>query len=542
MEQSTDRGIIEDCAIGVYNFLLKNRLIFLTGFIATIVSHGMMIFNKISLNDDPGYFFNFGSAYVSGRYGLGITWKIYRMLTGMSTYSLPVFNATIGFLLLTLMSVLLIEFLNIRKSINKVIITVFLISSPSVAGLLGYNFTFPIYCVAYICAVYGVCLICRTGFWSKLIGILFVSYSISIYQAALSMSIALLFLKFLYELLNDENISYTRWVARSICRLCMLVVGLVTYLLGNKIILGYLGESMIAYQGLNTMTKLSVETYMGRILTIYKLLYSGFDESVIETTVDYGILYFMPKSTNLFLGNLDTMYKIVLIYIVIVSGIAIVNMFKSSKIRALLLCLLMLVSPLMVYSIYILAEPKYVYTLMVYAGVMFLFIPIVFVESKRVFVSNSNRLLVKLRKSLSVLLVVICVGFIRIDNIAYLKAQIFQTQAISYYTTLIGRIKGIEGYRDDMRVAYIKTGNGEVKDRSVTVFSEFESICLFPYYSRSYILEHPAHEVFMKLWCAFNPVRADANLYRDREEVKRMPTYPNDGSIKIIDDTVVVKF
>lgn len=44
---------------------------------------------------------------------------------------------------------------------------------------------------------------------------------------------------------------------------------------------------------------------------------------------------------------------------------------------------------------------------------------------------------------------------IRYSNILYLKADVMQTQMISYYTTLITRIESIEGYTEDAQVVYI---------------------------------------------------------------------------------------
>lgn len=46
----------------------------------------------------------------------------------------------------------------------------------------------------------------------------------------------------------------------------------------------------------------------------------------------------------------------------------------------------------------------------------------------------------------------------------------------------------------------------------------------------------------MKLWCGFEPQTLDASDYMQMEEVLRMPSYPDTGSIKMMDDVMVVKF
>ncbi len=47
---------------------------------------------------------------------------------------------------------------------------------------------------------------------------------------------------------------------------------------------------------------------------------------------------------------------------------------------------------------------------------------------------------------------------------------------------------------------------------------------------------------FMRQWTGFSPVIADAVPYYENEEVLAMPSYPDKGSIKVIDDVIVVKF
>lgn len=44
------------------------------------------------------------------------------------------------------------------------------------------------------------------------------------------------------------------------------------------------------------------------------------------------------------------------------------------------------------------------------------------------------------------------------------------------------------------------------------------------------------------MWCGFNPEIVDEEAYADLPEVQAMPHYPEAGSIRIIGDTVVVKF
>lgn len=46
----------------------------------------------------------------------------------------------------------------------------------------------------------------------------------------------------------------------------------------------------------------------------------------------------------------------------------------------------------------------------------------------------------------------------------------------------------------------------------------------------------------MKLWCGFSPIMKDAAEYEQLPEVEEMPGYPDAGSIKIVEDVLVIKF
>ncbi|MDE5854548.1 MAG: hypothetical protein K2H19_05745 [Ruminococcus sp.] len=140
-------------------------------------------------------------------------------------------------------------------------------------------------------------------------------------------------------------------------------------------------------------------------------------------------------------------------------------------------------------------------------------------------------------------------SYCRYANINYLKAEYQQQRMISYFTVLITQIKSVDGYRDEIPVCYINPNNK--KDATLKELSNFE---LF-YTSPNYGIEEGVNGMngnrktggdvwcyFMNDWCAFGPEVVDEEDFVDLPEVIDMPYYPDDGSIKIINDTVVVKF
>ena len=128
---------------------------------------------------------------------------------------------------------------------------------------------------------------------------------------------------------------------------------------------------------------------------------------------------------------------------------------------------------------------------------------------------------------------------IYISNAAYLRADMQQQQAISDLTVLTAKIKTLDGYTDNMKVCFVMEGK---RDKTRTTNKEFENITFMPYTN-----VYPYHNQrnvanFLEHWCGFAPTYVSQKQFKDREEVKAMPSYPDDGSIKIIDDTVVIKW
>ena len=152
---------------------------------------------------------------------------------------------------------------------------------------------------------------------------------------------------------------------------------------------------------------------------------------------------------------------------------------------------------------------------------------------------NRGRVAAVFRKAVAVVLLVMVVGNIYFDNTCYLKAEMEQQQAISSMTVLVSRIKSVEGYKDTLPVCFVFTGK---QDKTMPAGDDFFDVDLvsfdkiIPHHNRRNlrnILEH---------WCAFKPKYVNQKNFKNLDEVKAMPDYPDDGSIRIIDDTVVIKW
>ena len=124
-------------------------------------------------------------------------------------------------------------------------------------------------------------------------------------------------------------------------------------------------------------------------------------------------------------------------------------------------------------------------------------------------------------------------------NRGYLGAEFNRQETISWMTTLITQIKSIDGFDENMRIAYIGAAEDTTFYRSKVALSKEER-----FYGGDLRKDYVWKD-YMKKWCGFNMTEVDGETYNElnnMECVKQMPNYPAVGSIEVVGDIVVVKF
>ena len=90
-----------------------------------------------------------------------------------------------------------------------------------------------------------------------------------------------------------------------------------------------------------------------------------------------------------------------------------------------------------------------------------------------------------------------------------------------------------------MPVAYINFYDKQ--DNTLKINAELDGVNIIPYHDTNAMINNFAAISFFENCCGFSPNLEYGN-YQSLPEVQEMPCYPDAGSIKIIDNVVVVKF
>ena len=401
-------------------------------------------------------------------------------------------------------------------------ITGVIVSSPVITGTFGYMFTAPYYMIAFLLAVSGVWIANKKNKCSFLIGILLMACSIGIYQAFIPVMMSLALLCFIRKLVTEISDNPKELILSGIYLAGAVISSVLLYFLINKCMLAYKGLNLKSYKGINNMAKEQFSVYLSRIPTAY---YRFFSTQNIE------------NFTSMFPFRLRHVYILILLFTAILSLYLIIKTFKESIFRGILLTLSVLMLPFTFNFIFIMCDSKVVYTLMLYGQLMlfvyFVWLINIFEFSKL----NVTRIVYSFG---TIVLLFVSFSYCRYANINYLKTEFQQQRMISYFTTLIAKIKSVEGYQDELPVCYINSRKKE--DLTIQELSRFELFYVPPDLGMKEDINHDAWTMFMNSWCAFSPETVDEGDFVDLPEVIDMPYYPDDGSIKIINDTVVVKF
>lgn len=491
---------------------------FISAIISGVLAHGLALFNKYSFHDDTYSMFTVGATFTSGRYMLYEISNFIQTKTG-GLFSTPLYEGMITIVFIACGSVLLVSLLKIQSKILCSLMAGFMVCFPVVAGMLGFMFTGCYYSCAVFFTILGAYLICRYKKWfSVVIGVILIGNSIGIYQAYIPIFLSVFFLHYILE--NFEmggTLDNNKKLILHIPYYAIASIGSIgAYFFANNYELKKYGQSLSNYKGIDKMGQMTVEQFFDRV----KLAYSRF---------------LFPKQ-DLFPKITYKLYVAIVLLCLVLTAILVFIQIKKNVISALLIIASTAFLPLGINFAYIMInDEQSVGTLQSYGYVM---VVIWFV----LLLSRLEREKLPLNQYINiagaVLILFMSFMYVRLDNVVYLKAEILKQRSLAYYTELVTQIKSTEGYEDNLPVAYIK--NGDLNDATIQEIPVWDFFYVHPYCDVSYNINYAWHG-YITYWLGFRPEEVDSTPFETMEEVLTMPTYPDSGSIRIIDGTVVVK-
>lgn len=508
----------------ILDWLKEYKFTLFISFVLAFFAHSMAIFNKFTVHDESVALCSVGATYTSGRWALGILQSIICILFGYPT-SIQVINVMFSILFIAISAIMIQKLFCIKKKSLIIILCSILVCNPVVATLFLYMFTAPYYMFGLMLSVSACCLVCKVKKWyTFIIATMLQMFSIGIYQSFIPFMLSLILFYYIVEIysINSTKGCVLSIITKAIYYLAFVICCVVGYFIITKLFLALFNIQLTDYMSINNMGQESISTYVSRVLEAYLLFFNPkfyYEKALLPATFR------------------SIVYYTLIVFILILIGVLLYKGFKKSIRQGIFLLIVVLFIPLAINFIGVMADKEAIHTLTLYSINALFLLPIVLLNT----LDLDIKIKIPFSMVLCALLVYISARNIYYDNQIYLKMELIQNRLMSNYTTLITRIKYTSGYTDEMPVSFIDIENLEDKSLKDTDEVDIDGLSV-DLYTHELMLEEYNYKKQISIYTGFTPEYKDSSLFENNLEVQNMPSYPDDGSIQIIDGTVVVKF
>jgi len=312
---------------------------------------------------------------------------------------------------------------------------------------------------------------------------------------------------------------FTELVKRGFFYCLILVIGLVMYFLCLKLSLILYGTQLSDYNGVNSMGKISPAQLPQLLkLTVYNVC-------------------MLPLDNYCGLAGMK-LIRICYILVGIVTGMALLFVLMRHVKKPLLIALSIVLCgllPVAINFIQIMCPDGWVYTLMVYPFVLIVCVPMVIVEA----MEGRDRWKKLTENLLAIVLALLSVCYAYETNVVY-SAQYYENRQVeNYLSTMIAQVRMTEGFDAEKEWAFI----GQIEDPLLRSGWDYE-MRYGGSESAEELLNRPTRWYWFQVYCGYWIPSADETTVAQlsqTDEVRQMPCWPEQGSIKVIGDTVVIK-
>ncbi len=500
------------------------RRTLLASWITAAAAYGYGMTNNIANYDSVYNVTAFTGGEVSGRWALSLLSRAARRLHIGA--SVPFFNILISVLLLSLAAVLICEVLGLRSGRSWVLTGVVTLSFPAVASMTFFSYTMPYYALAVL-LIAGATLLTRRlpKPLCFLVYSLLLAFAVGIYQAFYPFAVMLAVLAMTADCLDPET-GPGPLLGKGLLYIAAICLSYLWYRLGLKAVLLVLGQKLTGYQGIDQMGKLELRT----LPAILGQMYRHF--------------FLLPGHDYLSLTG-EPISRICVLLLFLLSVLLLVLGWREKNPWKIVgtVFLLGLALPVSSNLILLMVPDGTTYTLMALGLLSLFLLPILLWDRLSIPRAGLRRVL---GGALAAVLLLSSLEYVYLSNGCYRVLEWHNIQTENYYVTLMTRVKAAEGYDDSFPVLY---AGKVIADES---YADPWKETVFNYGGlRQFDSEDPCNNGFNEfsrdrfvrsyLGYTVRPLRAEEQK-RFASVLAEMSTYPSDGSIRVVDGTVLIKF
>jgi len=461
----------------------------------------------------------FGTGTSSGRWFLNIlgNW----LTRNFGDYNLPLIKGFIFIVLIALSAGFLVSIFKITNRTHAILIGLAFISFPTATSTLLFMFTAPYYGFGVLLAVIAAWILPKYNLLGFLLSAVCTALSLGIYQAFLPITTAILVLQLIKEALQEDREPY-KIIVQGFYDCFALATGVILYFICNSAALKYYNVSLNSYRGISEMGKLSLTELPG-------LIWKAFSSACLLPFHDFARI---AQTDFLKIG-----YLLVFIASFAVFTYSITK--KKNLFTVLLTSALFLIFPIAVNLIVIMSPDAWIYSLMVYSFALVICMPLILWETLPAESGRSSFIKPLAGRLTSILAVFLIICNTYMANANYNFLYYTNRQVENYLTSLVTQVRMTEGFDPEKKWVF----EGNIEDPMLQ-----GSWNNFPYYGGNVttedLLNAYSRRHFINAYLGYSIPFASAEeiaQIKSTAEYQQMPSWPTYGSIKVLDDYVIVK-
>jgi hypothetical protein len=490
----------------------------LSTWVIGLLIHLPMMVSDIPNHDGLASMYFDQNMITSGRWFLSVA-------CGLSSYyALPWLNGLLSVFYLGLVSIVLTEFLEIRRPSVAGVIGGLTVSFPVLASNFAYVYTMDGYMLGLLLAVLAVFFVKKNS-WGFLWGGICLAFSLGIYQSYLPVAMLLALYGILTTTFGMENQKgYKRTTGAALRYASMGFIGLVLYYVILQILLWIQGKELASYQGINGMDQTGA-------------IQHNIGANIIRTYTDF--MKFSIFNKILVPNGIAALAMLILLAgaaYVLVRKIVVKKWWKSLWFYGMMIACMILIPPCA--NVILIISPEVSYHIMMrYQWVL---LPILLVAFSERYGYGKIRKVMGAVIPIAAGVLIFCYGIV--DNIAYSNLEKRYEKTYAYCLRLLDRMEQTPGYYQGIPVAMVGVvgdDNYPVTDITGEVTANMVGIS-----GDSLLYKSDNYREFFQYYLGatvnFLPVTAMEDIYYS-EAYMEMSSFPGADSVKVVDGILYVK-
>ncbi len=508
--------LLESLLHWVFGKVQENKVPFFTSLIVGMLAHGYAFTNKLVNHDEVFYLYGKGATYISGRWGLEILEKF------MPNISMPWIYGVMLLIFMAVSVCLIVNIFEIKNKLLQGLLAGCILAFPSLTATITYFFTAASYSVAFFLVVLAIWCIQRDGYVYKLLGLGVMIFSLSIYQAYISLAASLLVLLVMQMLIQGQSLKKA-W-KQGIFYVCFLIVSLGVYYMATEAI-NWIKNVEFGHYASENMS-FSIRNLPARTVDAYQCFVN------FLKTKEHGLI---PSRLS------EVLHLLSFASVGVLSLVLIFKQTDHKAVRGLFFLCMVLILPLAINCMFLFATDDAIHTLVLYGFVsVYVFLTLVAdmcidradLDKVSAFLGSASIYLLSLG-----LAVVIAINTY-VANTVYLHLYLRYEIANGFYNSVITELRMNPAFDENTKL-YI-AGHYEESD---FYYENYQSILNIKG-ARGFRPSSYSYPEFLEYYLDFPISSASAEeigAIRATEEFAGMPYYPYYGSVKMFDDVLVVK-